>query len=221
MLSQSIRPKKIVLWLAIEQFPNKKLPNSLLKLQKKYKNRFEILWCNDIKSYKKLIPSLLIFEDYPIITADDDVYYHHQWLERLWSNYLKFPKCIHAHMVAEIALQPYSKWQYVTKQKKSNNYLGIGVGGILYPPHCLHNDIFNISNFQQLSPYADDLYFWAMAALNDTQIRLVVNPLGHPRQSINFWSTPNLYEKNCGENLNDIQFQNILSHYPQLKLLLE
>lgn len=207
--------------MAIEQFPDKNLPNSLLKLQKKYKNQFEILWCNDIKSYKKLIPSLQAFEEYPIITADDDVYYHHQWLEKLWNSYLESPKCIHAHMVTKASLKPCSKWQYATKQKSQINYLGIGVGGILYPPHCLHNDIFNISNFQKLAPYADDLYFWAMAALNNTQTKLVDNPLGHPQLSLNFWDTPNLYEKNCGENLNDIQFQNILNHYPNLKFLLK
>lgn len=180
------------------------------------------MWCEDIRSYKKLIPSLLAFGDLPIITADDDVYYHPQWLEALWLSYQKAQDCIHAHMVTEVELKPYLDWKSSYENPlaiKSPNLknLSIGVGGVLYPPHCLHNDIFNVSNFQKLAPLGDDLYFWAMAVLRGTKTELVKNTLGHPKQTLNFWDSPNLYEVNCNENYNDVQFANILEHYPEIK----
>lgn len=182
-----------------------------------YRGKFEILWCNDLKSYKKLIPTLLNFQDLPIITADDDVYYHPQWLERLWKSYTHAPNCIHAHMVSNISFDSYLNWHKIKDSKKTSlHYIGIGVGGILYPPNCLHKDIFNIQNFQKLAPLADDLYFWAMAVLNGTKTKLVDSFLGHPRATLTPWDSPNLYTKNCGEKLNDLQFNNILRKYPQI-----
>lgn len=57
LLIQSVKPDKLILWLAKEQFPNLEndLPQSLLKLKN---NGLTIKWCRDIKSYKKLIPAV-------------------------------------------------------------------------------------------------------------------------------------------------------------------
>lgn len=222
LLAQTYVPQKIILWLAKEQFPQQKIPKILQKLEKQTNKRFEVKWCEDIKSYKKLIPSLIAFSNLPIITADDDVYYHPQWLEFLWLSYQKAQDCIHAHMVTETQIESYSAWKTLCKnsllnKKSSLRYLSIGVGGVLYPPHCLHNDIFNINNFQKLAPLGDDLYFWAMAVLKGTKTKLIDNSLGHPKQTLNFWDGPNLYEVNCNENYNDVQFANILEHYPEIK----
>lgn len=206
--------------MAIEQFPNKKIPRSLQKLQKKYKERFEILFCDDLKSYKKLIPSLLIFKNHPIITADDDVYYAQDWLKSLWESYQDDPKAIHAHSVYQVSLSPYPTWKEITNHNTDLKHIGIGVGGILYPPNCLHKDIFDTKTFQELAPIADDLYFWSMAVLNNTKTKLVEGSLGHPESILNLWDSPNLWEQNCGKNLNDIQFENILKTYPSIKALL-
>ena len=57
LLNQSYKPDAVILWLAVEQFPDreKDLPSKLLKLQK---NGLTIKWCNDIRSYKKLIHTM-------------------------------------------------------------------------------------------------------------------------------------------------------------------
>lgn len=180
------------------------------------------MWCEDIRSYKKLIPSLLAFGDLPIITADDDMYYHPQWLELMWLSYQKAQDRIHTHLVTEVELKPYADWKFsylppFEDKIPSLKLLSIGAGGVLYPPHCLHNDIFNVSNFQKLAPLGDDLYFWAMAVLKGTKTELVKNALGLPTSTLNFWDSPNLYEVNCNENYNDVQFANILEHYPEIK----
>ena len=57
LLNQSIKPDKIILWLAKEQFPRreKDVPRRIRRLRK---YGLSIEWCNDIRSYKKLIPTL-------------------------------------------------------------------------------------------------------------------------------------------------------------------
>ena len=47
-----------------------------------------------------------------------------------------------------------------------------GVGGVLYPPNSLHQDILSQEGFSSLCPNADDIWFWAMAVLADTKISL-------------------------------------------------
>ena len=57
LLTQTFKPDRVILWLAEEQFPNieNDIPEEVLKL-KDY--GLEIRWTEDIKSYKKLLPSL-------------------------------------------------------------------------------------------------------------------------------------------------------------------
>ena len=71
LLNQTFKPDSVVLWLAEEQFPDKKIPETLLNLQK---YGLEVRWCEDIRSFKKLVPSLREFPNDIIVTADDDIF---------------------------------------------------------------------------------------------------------------------------------------------------
>ena len=51
----------------------------------------------------------------------------------------------------------------------------MGGAGTIYPPHSLHEDIFNTDLIKTLVPTFDDIYFWAMAVANGTKIGLVRN----------------------------------------------
>ena len=75
LLNQSLKPDLVVLWLAKSQFPNfeKDLPQTVLSLKE---NGLTIKWCEDLHSYKKLLPSLESYPNDIIVTADDDIYYH-------------------------------------------------------------------------------------------------------------------------------------------------
>ena len=86
LLRQTLKPNKLILWLAESQFPKKEkdLPKDLLELRDL---GLEIRWCEDFKSYKKLIPALKEFPNDIIITADDDLYYEEDWLESLYQAY--------------------------------------------------------------------------------------------------------------------------------------
>ena len=53
ILTQTFKPDRVILWLSDEQFKGIPLPNNLTELEQ---YGLEIRWCQDIKSYKKLIP---------------------------------------------------------------------------------------------------------------------------------------------------------------------
>ena len=178
LLNQTCKPDKLILWLATEQFNDKKnsLPDNLLKLEK---YGLEIKWCENIYSYKKLIPTLREFPNDIIVTADDDIYYQKDWLSSLYNSYLKNKTNIYTRRAC--ALHKKNSTIYITPHYANfnnhacyNNQL-MGGAGTLYPPNSLHNDIFNIEKIKSLTPTHDDIYFWAMAVLNNTKIACVKN----------------------------------------------
>ncbi len=138
ILNQTYKPSKVILWLAADEFPNleKDIPQEVLNLKN---NGLTIEWTDNIYSYKKLVPSLEKYPDKITVTADDDVYYEQDWLEKLVRAYEK-EKCIVCHRAHRIkisknGLEPYKKWAKKIKGGHAS-YLNFftGVGGVLYPP---------------------------------------------------------------------------------------
>lgn len=176
LLMQSLKPDRLVLWLADEEFKNreKDLPNELLQL---CNYGLEIRWCENLKSYKKLIPALREFPNDVIVTADDDLYYQKDWLQSLYESYLQNPKDIHTRRATYIkatsdTIDIYSHYAN-DKYAACFNHQLMGGAGTLYPPNTLHKDVLNTDLIQTLVPTHDDIYFWVMAILADTKIRLV------------------------------------------------
>lgn len=220
LLVQSIKPDKVILWLAIEQFPKKEnsLPDSLLELQK---YGLTISWCNDIKSYKKLIPTIKAYPNAYIITADDDIFYHPKMIERLYRAYKKDPLSIHCHRVTKFYLE---KGEFKTAPGgyeiyKHPSFLHklTGGSGTLYPPNSLYKDICREDLFMKLTPTNDDIWFWIMAILNGKRCNVVKNSCtalyyvkGSQEESL---SSIN----DNGEMLFWRQFANIIEYYPEVK----
>lgn len=180
LLNQTFKPDKVILWLAEEQFTDKKLPENLTKLQQ---FGLTIKWCNeDIKSFKKLIPALKEYPDDIIITADDDIFYPQDFVESLYKMYLSAPECIHANR-AFVIKKSGNKYLikargYVKDKTYEPHYINEFMTGYgtLFPPHCLHNDIFDKNLYMNLMPTNDDVWFWGMAVRNNYKIN--VNPKG-------------------------------------------
>ena len=181
ILAQSIKPDKVILWLAEEQFPQKEteLPEKLIEL-KNY--GLTIKWCKDTKSYKKLIPTLKEYPEEIIITFDDDIYYPLNTIELLYNEYLKNPNYIYTNRARRFYVKDeelYSKTSADLMWSKYNDYSYLnkltGCGGVLYPPNSLCKEVFNEEKFTTVIPTQDDVWFWAMAVLNHTKIKLVAN----------------------------------------------
>jgi len=230
LLKQTEKPDEVVLWLAKEQFPNgeKDIPEIVLKLKG---NGLTIKWCDDLRSYKKLIPSLKEFPNDIIIVVDDDddIYYNNRWLEKLYREYLKTPDCVigtRGHLVAlnkEGYPLPYEQWKKnVILNKPSYRNFMTGCGGVLYPPRVLYKDVDDISLFKKLAPYADDVWFWAMTVLNGIKIRnfagrkarklLYVNP----ERELRLTNELTLAKLNIEQDGNNKQIRQVIEYYPQL-----
>ena len=166
LMQQTMKANRIVLWLA-EDLAGQELPKALVLQQKR---GLEIKYCKDIRSYKKLIPQLKESPDDAIITADDDVLYDYDVLEHLIMAHQKQPEqilCCRARIILfdnNGSLLPYNQWPLVSREEGREARLFLtGIGGILYPPHCFDEEVFNERVFLSLCPNADDAWFTAMA----------------------------------------------------------
>ncbi len=222
LLNQTKKADKVILWLAPEQFENKEkdLPQDLLALTKQ---GLIIDWYHDIRSYKKLIPTLRKYPDAIIVTADDDNLYKSTWLEQLYNSYLSYPNDIHCHRVTKILC--HSQFDAIAGGKEywdSPSYLNklVGMGGVLYPPHCFYKDILDENLIFSLAPTNDDLWFWLQAVLNNVKIRVISSPIIESHLIEETQETALCLINDAGEHLFWKDFHNILGYYPTLRTIL-
>ena len=222
LLNQSLKPSKVVLWLAIDEFPNKEkdLPEKLLNLKN---NGLSIGWCSNLKSFKKLIPSLKEYHSNIIVTTDDDIFYRKDWLKSLYDVYLDNPNSIICGRGRKIKFKnktfdKYETWE-LCKTQENASYLNLmtGIGGVLYPPNSLNNNVFDYDLACKLCPDADDLWFWAMAVMNKTKIVIIESQklisLNISRD-LRLTNKKRLFDSNI--NKNDVQVENILNNFPEI-----
>ena len=166
IMQGSIKPNHIILWLAQDEFNGKILPQTL---QRQQKRGLEIQYCEDIRSYKKIIPTMEKYPDSCVVTIDDDLLYEFDLLENLINAHLSNPEDICACRFHRINLDnqdkpmSYMKWNWlVWPEDKSNlNFMTSG-GGALFPPHCFDKEFFNKDAYMSLCPFADDVWIYAM-----------------------------------------------------------
>lgn len=225
ILNGSVLPDKVVLYLTFSQFKEGEIPQELLKLAND-NSIFEIRnYDRDIRSYRKLIPALKDFPDAVIVTVDDDVAYHKNMLRDLLRLHEQFPDAILAHRAKRMKPgKPYRQWSKYRWysflfQRIHSDFKNIqtGVGGVLYPPHSLKQDMLDVELFTAIAPTTDDIWFWAAGVANGTKI--VPVPFGHnkprglekPRElslkTVNFKS---------GKDLNAAALKAIVERYPAI-----
>ena len=218
LIDQTYKADKIILWLAEEQFPNKEkdLPKQLLDL---VPLGLTIDWCSDIKSYKKLVPALIKYPNDIIITADDDLIYNKNCIKSLIDTYKKYPNCIIANRTHYITfkngkINKFINWIFWNKYRKpSYNVFPTTGGTVLYYPNCLYKDATNIELFSELAEYTDDHWFWAMAVINGTKIKLS-EPYFDKLKFIRETQEEGLSVFNCTGGNNDVSMEKIITHYP-------
>ncbi len=224
IMEQTMKPNRIILWLD-HSFEGKRLPESLNKLCKR---GLEIAYCKDIRSYKKLVPALSKYPDDAIITVDDDALYDVNMLENLIVPYLDNPDAIYCNRMHKMTfdgngkLAPYNKWKGACHEKGlSNLYFPTGVGGILYPPHSLDEEVSNEKVFMDICMHADDVWFKAMALKKGTPVCHVetIHPNGNDYIENEAVQDTALWLLNLRQSANDKQIDDVFTKYDLYKLL--
>ncbi len=219
LLRQTLKPDMLILWLAKEEFPQREqsLPE---RLRRYTKFGLQIKWCENLKSYKKIVPALIKYPEDIIVTADDDIIYSEDWLEKLFISHIKYPKQILGHHAYSYSLNQNNELEPPDVYTTSGLLDGIKIlgsgGGALFPPHLLYKDTTNIELIQKVAPTNDDYWLWAMAHLNGTPIRLIDNFMDNivcVKDTLN----SGLWENTNSHGEGSRQFMNIINHYPQLK----
>lgn len=223
LLRQSLLADKIILWLDETEISREELPKQLASLES---DVFEIRFCPNYKSYKKLIPTLQLYPDATIITFDDDIDYPADQVEKLVLSHYDNPDDIITHVARNILskngqLLPYSEWKHAFKEQVGKPYshlLPIGVGGVLYPQGSLNSEVMNVDAFMKLAPHGDDLWFKCMTLLDDRKVIALGHGFGLSPNMIEGTQDVGLWQSvNEGSDSNFVQLNNIVQHYSKLK----
>lgn len=225
LLNQTVKPGKIILWLAEEQFRNVEIPKHLLA-QCKY--GLEIRYCaEDLLAHKKYYYAMQEFPDKLIVTYDDDIIYPEDSLEKLLVMHGQHPNAIICNRGREIAIEngsvaPYRYWKVsgrVLTGVPTYRVMASTGAGTLYPPHCMPEETFDIEKIRLLALTADDLWMKVMSIKG--QIPVVKSQtrgkglcVSKGKQDVT------LAHQNVDQSLNDRVMQALLKQYPEIEKIL-
>ncbi len=166
LLDQNVAPDRVVLWIAEADMAA--LPAGVLALRA---HGLEIRGCADHGSYDKIIHALEHWPRAFIVTADDDVYYGPSWLETLVRGFdpgrpaIVCRRAYRPRRDARGAMLPYHSWRRCAGSAGAPSATEIfptGVGGVLYPPGLLADEVTDRTLFTKLCPHGDDLWLYWM-----------------------------------------------------------
>lgn len=165
LVTQTVKPYRIVVYLNKEKWRDDNLPFLLKRLKQV---GVSVYYCEDFRSYKKLIPALKQFPHNPIITFDDDFYYNPCYLEWMTTAFNSSDKhtvlgswgCIPEKQNGKYL--PYNQWKDCQYWIEGQPISFFGGNGTCYPPGIFDEEILNSDVFLKICPKADDIWFWAM-----------------------------------------------------------
>lgn len=158
---QTVQPDRVILWL--DEGDQHRLPPEVTAMA-----GLEIRICPDWRSYKKIVPTLMAHPEAYVATADDDLYYAADWLERLVAVAGSGVACLRAHRVVMAGAGPagYEGWTHnIDVAEAGPLVFPTGVSGVIYAPGVFHADVTRDDLFMRLAPGADDIWLYWMHRL--------------------------------------------------------
>lgn len=217
MMLQTQKPDKIIVWLDAD-VKRECFTKEMLALEQ-YGIEYRAM-PGDLKPHKKYIHAMREFPNDIIITVDDDLIYAKDVIESLMKTHARYPNAVCARRVhkmtknADGTIAPYNDWlgEYCGCDTPSHALVATGVGGVLYPPHCLHEKAFDEELITALSLKADDIWLKFMELLNGTYV--VWAPCKFPMPDlIEKEQATSLKSENVGQNRNDVYFANVQKQF--------
>lgn len=224
LLRQTVKPSRIVLWLSeYDRNGNRILDKEKIPflLRRQIKRGLEISYCDDIRSYRKLLPTLQKYPGANVITADDDIIYPKDWFELLYAAHLRFPECVACYRGVKIGfdvdgrLLPYSDWpESEDNMDPRFDIFPQGCGGIMYPKGIFNEELFNKDVFMDICLTADDIWFKAMSLHNCRKV-IKLNKIHRDFPCIRESQNPNetLHYVNNTLGQNDVQISKVFERY--------
>jgi hypothetical protein len=219
LLMQTVRADRVILWVAHSDAT--KLPKNVLELQS---NGLEIRTCDDLRSYKKIVPALSCFPNSYIVTADDDLYYDPDWLRTIVGGVVSEQPVIacrraHRPRFKDNEFAPYNCWQHdaVTGGLIESCLFPTTGAGAIFPPGSLASEVGDRQIFETLCPDADDIWLFVMALRAGSRFRQV-GP-GFAQVCWDGSQETSLLESNLGGG-NDRQLRAVLRHFGNPSVLL-
>lgn len=207
-----IQPHTVILNLALDDY---------LLLEKEFEDscslNLEIQIVENLGPAKKLIPTLLLQKDLPIVTIDDDLHYPPNFISKVLDEYKLFPNCIiagRAHKILfddEGDILPYSEWHGETSAENgpSKELFPTGVGMVLYPQKSLHIDVLDTDTYKENCFYNDDFWFYFQGRRAGTLVRRV--PFAIELKYIPDSQEVGLYHEN--RKRNEVYLKNLVNLY--------
>ncbi|SFU32410.1 hypothetical protein [Halomonas korlensis] len=141
----------------------------------------DVKWVDNTGPFRKLLPTINGSTDNDqIVTIDDDILYHPEWLGSLLKSASEHSGCIvcaRGRYMKQSLLggwQNYSHWCLSTSASLVMKMLPTGAGGVVYRRPLLDLDFLNDPKFLEISPTTDDLWF-RMASLRKS-VPVYVDP---------------------------------------------
>lgn len=217
LMRQSVKPDRIVLWLAESQFPDHNLPEKLIALQDK---GLTVRYCEDLRSHKKYHYAFQEYPDDHIIMADDDLIYPRDTMKRLVKLHKKHPRdivCVSAQIIGPTIFDLPSVWLEAKPGRRyisSQNAQAFTGAGSLFPAKWYPPEVFDKEKAMEIAPTADDLWLKAMSMKAGVYTTVDYPSRGFPVE-ISIRNNVTLFQENkaSGGNQNDRAWKQLLEHY--------
>lgn len=221
ILRQKTTPDVIFLALARDEFHGgtSDLPASLQRLIRLHSEKIEVVFTDNSRSYKKILPALSAFgAGSTIVTADDDVTYPTDWLAGLLAGSQATPNASVGTRgtlmrADKDGLSPYVSWPAAPLDWPHPAVFLTGRGGILYPPGSLQHA--SSPHYADVAPSADDV--WLKCATLSAGFASARVGSGREYRSNGASQGGALHKKNVpatrGRSVNDDAIRACLAHF--------
>jgi hypothetical protein len=242
IMRQRVKPDRIILNLAEDEFRGKNLPKTLRMLQKR---GLEIRYGPNARSGLKLMLLQKEHQDHIIVTVDDDVYYPDGRLEKLyaahqsdpaavwcaWQTTLQQTKDMHLLSGAYALHDSRAFWQMWKENRFQLTQPSItwilGVSGVLYPPNSMGQKMWYQKSFLKMAARSDDLWFYVHAAQSKTPVKAIfshqmyswcdLHNIEYSSNHLCSLSSGSYFDEFPAWSLFDRDFHNLFTHYDLYK----
>ena len=182
----SVKPRRLVLWLDHDELA-RGIPVELHRLVSR---GLEVRGTMIYRSHKKYYPAISLIreasDELSLVTADDDVYYPHRWLEGLVSAKRCAPGEVHCYRAWRIRIAGgkiarYGDWSLCRSTIPSLLNFAVGVSGVIYPTAVVNRVESLGERFMDYAPRADDVWLHSAAVETGTRVHQInADPAHYP-----------------------------------------